>query len=66
MAKTRPARTQAERNKRQGNRCWKGYEPTPGKKPGTKGSCKPKRSRRGYAPRRQLARVRTRLCHASR
>lgn len=24
------------------NRCWKGYEPTPGKKPGTKGSCKPK------------------------
>ena len=40
MAKTRPARTQAERNKRQGNRCWKGYEPTPGKKPGTKGSCK--------------------------
>lgn len=25
-----------------GNRCWSGYEPTPGKKPGTKGSCKPK------------------------
>ena len=25
-----------------GNRCWKGYEPTPGKKPGEKGSCKPK------------------------
>ena len=24
------------------NPCWKGYEPTPGKKPGTKGSCKPK------------------------
>lgn len=24
------------------NRCWKGYEPTPGKKPGEKGSCKPK------------------------
>jgi len=23
-------------------RCWEGYEPTPGKKPGTKGSCKPK------------------------
>ncbi|HEX8524581.1 MAG TPA: hypothetical protein VF669_20160 [Tepidisphaeraceae bacterium] len=44
MAKTRPARTQAERNKRQGNRCWKGYEPTPGKKPGTKGSCKPVKS----------------------
>ena len=28
--------------KKQGDRCWKGYEPTPGKKPGTKGSCKPK------------------------
>jgi hypothetical protein len=42
MAKTRPAKTQAERNKRQGNRCWEGYEPTPGKKPGTKGSCKPR------------------------
>ncbi len=24
------------------SRCWAGYEPTPGKKPGTKGSCKPK------------------------
>ncbi len=24
------------------SRCWEGYEPTPGKKPGTKGSCKPK------------------------
>jgi len=23
-------------------RCWEGYEPTPGKKPGTKGSCKKK------------------------
>lgn len=23
-------------------RCWPGYEPTPGKKPGAKGSCKPK------------------------
>jgi hypothetical protein len=42
MAKTRPAKSQAQRNKRQGNRCWEGYEPTPGKKPGTKGSCKPK------------------------
>lgn len=44
MAKTRPARSQAERNKRQGNRCWKGYEPTPGKKPDAKGSCKPESS----------------------
>ncbi len=32
----------APSDKKQGDRCWKGYEPTPGKKPGTKGSCKPK------------------------
>jgi hypothetical protein len=25
------------------SRCWEGYEPTPGKKPGSKGSCKPKK-----------------------
>jgi hypothetical protein len=25
------------------SRCWAGYEPTPGKKPGEKGSCKPKK-----------------------
>ena len=25
------------------NRCWAGFEPTPGKKPFTKGSCKPKK-----------------------
>jgi len=24
------------------DRCWIGYEPTPGKKPFSKGSCKPK------------------------
>ena len=23
-------------------RCWTGYEPTPGKKPGSKGSCRKK------------------------
>jgi hypothetical protein len=31
-------------NKKKTNRCWPGYEPTPGKKPGSKGSCKPKKS----------------------
>lgn len=46
MAKTKPAKTQAERNKRQAGRCWDGYEPTPGKKPGTKGSCKPKAAKK--------------------
>ena len=25
-----------------GGRCWSGYEPTPGKKPFTKGSCRKK------------------------
>jgi len=25
------------------NPCWEGYEPTPGKTPGTKGSCRPKK-----------------------
>jgi len=25
------------------NRCWDGYEPVPGKKPGSKGSCKLKK-----------------------
>ena len=25
------------------NPCWEGYEPTPGKTPGTEGSCKPKK-----------------------
>ena len=24
------------------NHCWPGYEPVPGKMPGTKGSCRPK------------------------
>jgi hypothetical protein len=24
------------------SRCWPGYEPTPGKKPGSKGSCRKK------------------------
>ena len=32
-AKKKPAKT---------SRCWTGYEPTPGKKPGAKGSCKKK------------------------
>lgn len=35
------AKKKGTAKKKQGNRCWEGYEPTPGKKPGTKGSCKP-------------------------
>lgn len=31
----------AEKKKK--GRCWKGYEPVPGKEPYSKGSCKPKK-----------------------
>jgi len=31
----------ASKKKKKG-RCWKGYEPTPGKEPYSKGSCRPK------------------------
>jgi hypothetical protein len=27
-------------NAKKSNRCWPGFEPVPGKRPGTKGSCK--------------------------
>ena len=42
MATPKASRKGASKKKESGNRCWKGYEPTPGKTPGTKGSCKPK------------------------
>ena len=42
MAAAKPAKQKAPAKSKQGKRCWSGYEPTPGKKPGTKGSCKPK------------------------
>lgn len=35
-------RSHKSTGKRKSTRCWSGYEPVPGKKPGTKGSCKPK------------------------
>ncbi len=28
------------KSKKTSNRCWKGYEPVPGKKPYSKGSCR--------------------------
>ena len=41
-AKKTPAKKSAkEASGKKDNPCWDGYEPTPGKKPGTKGSCKP-------------------------
>jgi hypothetical protein len=44
MAATTKAKSKAKKTggSKQSSRCWSGYEPTPGKKPGTKGSCKPK------------------------
>ncbi len=32
----------SDSRKKDGGPCWEGYEPTPGKKPGTKGSCQKK------------------------
>lgn len=29
---------------KQTSQCWPGFEPVPGKEPGTKGSCKPKKN----------------------
>lgn len=57
MAKTKPAKTQAERNKRQAGRCWPGYEPTPGKEPGAKGSCKPKASTKKKSTRKKASKA---------
>lgn len=39
-----PAKPKAEAKKKPAktSRCWPGYEPTPGKKPGAKSSCKKK------------------------
>lgn len=41
MAATKSASKKSSGKK---TRCWTGYEPTPGKKPGAKGSCKKKGS----------------------
>ncbi|WP_089406566.1 hypothetical protein [Granulicella rosea] len=30
--------------KKSASHCWPGFEPVPGKEPGTKGSCKPKKT----------------------
>ncbi len=44
---TAPKKTRAK-----GNPCWPGFEPVPGKKPGTKGSCKPKPGKHSAAAKR--------------
>ena len=40
--KTASKKPEPKKKSESDNRCWDGYEPTPGKKPGTKGSCKKK------------------------
>ena len=42
--KTAPKKKAVSKKSESSNQCWEGYEPTPGKKPGTKGSCKKKGS----------------------
>ena len=44
MATKASPKKKATSKKESGNPCWAGFEPTPGKKPGTKGSCKKKGS----------------------
>ncbi len=34
-------KSSAKKSSNESNPCWPGFEPTPGKEPGTKGSCKP-------------------------
>ncbi|MEO6803580.1 MAG: hypothetical protein ABI197_10105 [Granulicella sp.] len=47
MTTTKKAPTKAATKSK--SRCWPGFEPTPGKKPGTKGSCKPKPGKKSAA-----------------
>ena len=41
-ASSAPAKKHAVKKSSDANACWPGFEPTPGKKQGEKGSCKPK------------------------
>ena len=42
MAATKSSSKKSKPKAKKSSRCWPGYEPTPGKKPFTKGSCKKK------------------------
>lgn len=42
MATTAKAKAKSTKASGKKTRCWTGYEPTPGKKPGSKGSCRKK------------------------
>ncbi len=41
-AKSSAKKAPAKKSAAEGNHCWPGFEPTPGKMAGEKGSCKPK------------------------
>ena len=41
-ARAKKTATKKAAKSTKGKRCWSGYEPTPGKKAFSKGSCKPK------------------------
>ena len=48
--KTAPAKkAPAKKSAAEGNHCWPGFEPTPGKIAGEKGSCKPKAGKQSPA-----------------
>jgi hypothetical protein len=46
---TTAKKTPKKAAKKSSAHCWPGFEPTPGKKPGTKGSCKPKPGKQSAA-----------------
>lgn len=41
MAEKKKAQSAKKAGSNKGNRCWPGFEPTPGSKPFEKGSCEP-------------------------
>ena len=40
----KPSAKKSTKPAKQTSQCWPGFEPVPGKEPGTKGSCKPKKN----------------------
>ena len=48
-AKKSASKAPAKQTAAEGNHCWPGFEPTPGKMAGTQGSCKPKPGRKSAA-----------------
>jgi len=46
------AKKSAKKTAAEGNHCWPGFEPTPGKMAGTKGSCEPVKGKKTPATKR--------------